>query len=389
MIFVSPILISIIFSAWIPLAVSGFFPEIFVNKKIDFVFLSVPTIYLFLITIASIFFFKRKEVIFLQTAKVDSRPINPFIAIISLIVLWVLRLIFFIIDSESIYLNIIDRQPTLISYLYIEFCFRLYPLFVAFFVFGLSPRVATLVLLFEVVYGVFIFSKLIIIISGLALVFVWHESFSKGNRYSRLFNFAMIGLIGFCLFAALHTLFGFWRTGFIDVGVQLNLLKTLGGAISRLQSISSIYYANDVVEQFLFGKSLCMFFGFLVPDSVFSLPYHCQNVDENLKFFYGGHVGDSRISLDLLGFWGEPFLNFGVLGVFFILFYCLVGTLLISRLGSNTFGLSLYWVFLVNTLISHQSLSLSLRNIVVSYIVLVVVGKINKKLEQRCCDSYG
>ena len=216
---------------------------------------------------------------------------------------------------------------------------------------------------------------IIAIIGGL---YLWKEKLKLFLYQKRFFIPSIIGFFLFFGFVALHGSVSELRLqGNSFSRIDFDLFLVTSNAISRLQSISSIFFAEQILSEYLYGKSFCTIFGFLVPDSLYSLPHTCRNIDEDIKLFYLGVVDHRIINKDFLSFWGEPYANFGVLGFVVIVGYCWLAKTLIDGLGRNRFGLSLYAVFLINTLISHQSMSLSVRNLLISFIFLWILQQLS------------
>lgn len=373
-----PVLISFLVSVVFPFVASPWIPQIFLDKGIEANALSYPTLYICLLAIWLIWMTRHGDLRFIDESAADRNCGEYKLAIWLIVCIWCLRVAYFTFERDSIYIDAGSNTLSLINYVYVEIVFRLYPLVLILILLNIQKKIALVFLIFEILYGVLIFSKFIVIIAIIGGLYLWKEKLKLFLYQKRFFIPSIIGFFLFFGFVALHGSVSELRLqGNSFSRIDFDLFLVTSNAISRLQSISSIFFAEQILSEYLYGKSFCTIFGFLVPDSLYSLPHTCRNIDEDIKLFYLGVVDHRIINKDFLSFWGEPYANFGVLGFVVIVGYCWLAKTLIDGLGRNRFGLSLYAVFLINTLISHQSMSLSVRNLLISFIFLWILQQLS------------
>ena len=375
-----PVLVSFLVSIVIPFIGSPWIPQVFLDKGIDANVLSYPTLYICLLAIWLIWAPRSSELRFVVDSTADRNYFEHKLAIWLVVCVWCLRISYFIFERDSIYVDVGSNTLSFLQYLYVEMIFRLYPLVLILILLNIEKKISVILIFFEILYGIFIFSKFIVIIAFIGGLYLFRDQIKFYLSKYKVFFPAVISLSIFLFFTTLHAIFGELRLqdGLFS-NIRFEFSSQIFNGMSRLQSVSSIFFAEQILEEYLFGKSFCVILGFSVPDWFYSLPYTCRNIDEDTKLIYLGVTDHRIINKDLFSFWGEPYVNFGVFGFIFIVGYCSLATVMMKRLGSNRYGFALYAVFLINTLISHQSFSLSIRNIFLSFVILFFLQQISRR----------
>ncbi len=338
---------------------------------------------LFIFFTLSFFFSRRGEVGFLKRALCSENIM--FIKIRSgliLIVLLYLARILYALASGNIspYINLANEVDLLnvgffnkiVNYLFFTL-HKFYPLILGFIILSLPKKWVKFVFALEIIYGLFIFSKMIIVINIIAMTIIYFNYKHFEKRRDMVLRLIFIGLFSIVIFYFLKEIFGILRVDNATIDINYNFIEaTLSNGYSRFQTITSIFYVDRVMSDFLYGKSLCHVVSNFVPDSLISTPLSCRNIDEPILIHYYSLSQNTTalIDKDIFSFYGEPYANFGVYGILLFVVLIVADRLFLKILGDNKFGLLYAWIVLINILIYHNSWSTIFGNIYISFIVI-------------------
>jgi hypothetical protein len=340
---------------------------------------------LFVFFTLSFFFGRKGEIDFLKKVRRNSN--NIFIAtrcsFFLIVLLYLSRVIYLLVGGNiSPYVNLalgVELSGDFFSKIASYFFFvlhKFYPLILGFIILAAPRKWIWLIFSFELVYGLLIFSKMIIVINIIAMTFIYfnYKDLSK-YRYIILKIF-FIGLSTMIIFFLLKDIFGFFRNEQVNLLIDAQFIKSaLSNGYGRFQAITSVFYVDRVMSDFLYGQSLCHIVGNFVPDSLIDTPLSCRNIDESILIhFYSLSQNTSAvIDKDILTFFSEPYANFGLYGVLLFIILIAADKFFLKMLGDNKFGLLFAWVVMINIFIYHNSWSSIFGNIYISFIVIRVV----------------
>lgn len=389
------LVISFFLGIVIPFIVIPFYPEVLISKGLSLDLEYYPLLYLGLLFVLFIILIKvtsKKEIIFLKNCR-ENISENKVLALALIFILLLGRVLFSFFVGDSPYTLMVQNGSLeipgvinkLINYFYIETSFRLYPLFQGLILLSLPRKYLPYFFILEIGYGTFIYSKLIIFINILAMIFIFLDFKNLWNKKKGLFFSGLFILSSIILLLVLREVFGQLRMGYINVS-DVNYNDLIMSGISRIQSISSVYYTDIVLDKWLYGKTICHTIGYSIPDSMVSLPINCRNLDEPELLHYYGVSGLNIIDKDMLSLWGEPFANFGLFGILMFVFLICIVKLFTHKLGSNKYALVFSWFVGINILIAHQSWSLTINHIYVSFVILWCMQKLSEKFDNKKVD---
>jgi len=294
------------------------------------------------------------------------------LSILLILALWIGRLAYYLYIYSSPYTFLVQEghqtssglTNQLINYYFVSTNFKLYPVIQGIIILTLPRKYWPLFFFFEAIYAFAIFSKFLLFTNILLSAFLYLPK--KINLVKAL----LIGLTVVVLFFLTREFFGQLRLGNSISLVSINLRDILVSGISRVQAFFPIFYTEHVINEWMYGKSLCKVIGLIVPDSLLSIPIHCQNIDENYLLYYLGITDLRIINKDMLNLWSEPFANFSFFGVFLIGFCILLFERFIVILGSGRYSAVFTWVVMINTLMAQISWSAFIGMTCISFIIL-------------------
>lgn len=378
--------ISFVFSVLIPMILIPFFPEVLYYKDLEEGLGLNSYIYifsLFIVFYILMYFFRKDEVQFIFDSKKES-DYNINLAFLLIFILYMSRCMFFIFIGDSPYTLAVDNGTMdingvlnkIINYTYIEIS-RLYPLVQGLIILSLTRKQSIFFFSLELLYGGIIFSKTLIFINIILIVFLFINSRDIWHKKNGIFILILSGVFSVILLFLLREIFGQLRTGDFSLD-NIHVYSIITDGISRIQAVLSVFYAERILDDWLYGKTFCHIVGNIVPDSLIALPLHCRNIDEPIVMHYYGLSDVRLIEKDMLILWGEPFANFGLYAP--LVFILVIGLFRIFRdsLGRNKYGLVFSWVVFINIMLAHMSMSFSIGNISISFFILWLLSKMEK-----------
>jgi|SaaInlStandDraft_4_1057021.scaffolds.fasta_scaffold19697_2 hypothetical protein len=369
------------------------FPEMLHNKDLEEGIGNTSLIYLAILFVffsVMLYVNHDKEVRFFERSK-NIVSENKITSILFILILFLSRILYGLYIADSPYKMLIQNQEMLVygtfnrivNYFYIVANFKLYALFQGLIVLSLPKRYLPLFFIGEIMYASFIYSKMIIFINIIAIIILFIDYKGLWHKKKLLVYIFFYGLFLTALLFLLREIFGQLRQGggFSMNGVEFYTVIVEG--LSRIQSLVSVFYAEKVLDDWLYGKTLCHVIGYIVPDSLISLPLNCQNIDEPIIIYYYGLSSLPFIEKDMLSFWGEPFANFGLLGVLLFALLVLMVKLFMRTLGEGQYALVLSWVVFISFLVSHTSWSAIVGNIYLSFMLLWIMQYLMNKFNKN------
>ena len=357
---------SLLFTGYIPLLLTLLSPDILEGKSIEY-FSMEPTVYLLLLGTSLLFMvYRRRFDKNIWTMSLNIKNIQPFsnmpkLAIALILLVLSSRIAYHILigspysSGNTLNLNLGFNIPnTIVSQIYALLNFKIYAACLVCITFS-KRALAPLILVFEVVYGVFITSKFIIFVN---LIFMFFYFFVSGNQNRDKYRFALYLIVTLVIF----TLIFFFMRGFFgqiraNYNFDVQLYDFYISGISRIMSVLSVYYADIIFIEPLYGASFCRIIGYMVPDFFSLIPHTCNNIDEDSFSFFLGATYRRIIDKDLFSFWSEPFANFRVFGVLWIILFLKF----INYCADSFTDFSLKYAFHFNSMIllfnSHYSYS--------------------------------
>lgn len=364
--FYSYLTLSVILTLVIPYVFSIFIPEIYKKGQFTISIVDImPILYISILFCLCLLITTKR--LFILTPNFKNIIFDKYWLIISsffIITLWLSRILYFLLIGSSPYVSYVDREIfffegnnfgiLILVYNYLNFNF--YPFFMTLTVITLSTlniKFCYILFFLECLFSIFIGSKAIILYGCIIFIIIFHNDFKK---------LILLGLLGVSvvLLKPFFYVIRFWHLGYSGGSLE-NVLDYFTSIVQRIQTFIPIFYYNQRVEDKLDGISLFRVFGYIVPDRILKLPYYARNEDEGIvltnlldKVFFGYRLDD-----DLFNFFGEPFSNFGIFGVFLIFFYVYLWSKLLKL--TFTFPIiyfSLYSFFISNILLRpHSSFS--------------------------------
>lgn len=376
-----------------------FFPEVMVKKGLASGLGTSSLIYislLFVIFTGLFLYYKSSELEFVKKAK-ENFVINIKVAVFIIVFLYMGRVLYLFFVGDSPY-TLMALNGTMdigngvfgkvINYYYIETSFRLYPLFQGLIILSLPRKYLPYFFLFEILYGGFVYSKFIVFLNLIAIALVYMDYKNIWSRKKAILYLVIMSIVSVILLIVLREVFGQLRMGqSIDFN-SIDFNSVIVHAISRIQSFLSVFYAEVVLSDALLeGKTMCRIIGYAVPDSFVPLPLNCQNIDEPVLIYYYGLSESRIIDKDLLTLWGEPYANFGILGVGLFIFLILIFKVCVEKLGPNKYGFVFTWVIFFNLMLGQQAWIMTLKQLFISFFVLWLIQKIGLMYESKKEDS--
>jgi hypothetical protein len=376
------LVISFFLTVIAPIFLTVIFPEISFGKGVESIGPFSVIYILSLFSLLSILFYSRKnyedrQLKYYRASLLSAQ--NVTLGIIFLLALYIGRTLYYfyvhsspyalLVQEGSMVSDVFSRQ--VINYYFVLLNFKLYPLIQGLIIITLPKKYWPFFFFFEAAYSILIYSKFILFTTILLMIIVYLP------KRIKLFHFLFISVIFILLFLIFRDVFGQLRIGGSFSIINFEIKKLIIDGISRIQAFFPILYAEHILDNWMYGKSLCKVVGLIIPDSLIELPIQCQNIDEHKIIQYFGMSNVRLINKDLLNFWSEPFANFSFLGFLLIGFTVLLIERFIIILGSGPISGVFSWVVLINTLMAHVSWSAYLGHICMSFVILWIISKIN------------
>lgn len=354
-----------------------------------YIYLSLVLGLILLCSLKNIIFLKKNYQIYLvERAESFTFPHRSSSAIFTLVlIVYLVRIYYYLLISESPYVDLTDAlidnnsvpyYSLLIKYIYVTISFKFISLFQAFVVFNLSKRVSIFFCFLELLYGLIIYSKLLVFSAILLIIIIYFFDRISSIKITTLLKVSFFSFVLFVLFGSLRLVFGYLRSDVDFDFIDINLLEVVVFGLGRFQSLSSLFYVDQVVDGPLNGTTFCHIIGYLVPDSLINIPYHCRNIDEPIMLHYFGASDVRVIDKDLITLWSEPYINFGIWGAALFVMFIELFRSSYDLLKRNSSKCVYVWVLFVNVMLSHQSMSATLGIIYCSFIFLLFIERITK-----------
>lgn len=354
------LVLSVIITLIIPFLFSAFMPQIYQKGFYNiYLFDLYPMMYVALLfLILCIMSYKHPFIIINNAKESDDNKFWIFVSISLILSIWFVRIIYFISVSSSPYILLhVDFEnsyfgkyfSSLIIMFFNYLNFNLYPFFITLIIIGLhkiNKKSLFILFILEFFYSISIGSKAIILYLIISLSIYFHKEIKK---IILLYFVAFIVVITKPFFNIIRD----YHLGH-EINFSMSFVDYFVNIIQRIQTFIPIMYYNQKVDLYLNGMSFFKIIAYIIPDKLISLPYYAKNKDEDIfltnlldKVFFSYRLDD-----DLFNFYSEPYANFGLLGILFILLYVYLwqSLLKLSSQSINVF-LPFYSFFFCNFLL--------------------------------------
>lgn len=354
------LVLSVIITVIIPFLFSIFIPQIYQKGFYSiYLFDLYPMMYIALLfLILCIMSIKHPFIIINNVKGSDDNKFWIFVSILLILSIWFVRIIYFISVSSSPYILLhVDFENSyfgkhfspLIIMIFNYLNFNLYPFFITLIIIGLhkfNKKSLFILFMLEFFYSISIGSKAIILYLIISLSIYFHKEIKK------------LILLYFIAFIVVITkpFFNIIRDHHLgnEINFSMSFVDYFVNIIQRVQTFIPIMYYNQKLDFNLNGMSFFKIMAYIIPDRLINLPYYVKNQDEDIfltnlldRVYFSYRLDD-----DLFNFYSEPYANFGLLGILFILLYVYLWQSLL-KLSSQSIHvfLPLYSFFFCNFLL--------------------------------------